>query len=278
MKNKIKSFLVKHWLSYESSTLVTRLEKLGIAQSDCMMIHSSWLPFNGFNGRPLDMIAALKQLISPSGLLVLPTLTYQNQSSHDFLLNGKPMNVRRSPSMMGLLSEVFRRGKDVHRSLSPTHPLAAWGEGAGAFVEGHENCLSPFGARSPFDKLLALNGKILCIDVPFSTVTFTHFLEDRIAPFLPFDLYEPEPLLGRVIGHDGSAFEIPVKVLSRQTNSLRREQILIDELNRQNIIKKKRIGNTHLLLIDCKAMTACVDNMTKKGVLFFDNPPQMTEQ
>lgn len=270
MKKILKPFLVKHLLSYNQAAFVTALEKFGISASECLMVHSSWLPLNGFKGRPVDMIEALKQTIEPKGLLVMPTLTYQNQSSREFLLSGKPMNTKRSPSMMGLLSEVFRRGKDVHRSLSPTHPLAAWGEGAEAFIAGHEECLSPFGPGTPFDKLLQLNGKILCIDVPFSTITFTHFLEDRIAPFLPFELYEPEPIIGKVIDYADKTYEIPVKVLSAQANRLRKEYILSDELSRHGIIKKKRIGNTHLLLIDCKAMTKCVDEMTKKGAFFFD--------
>lgn len=270
MKKMLKPFLVKHLLSYNQAAFVTALEKFGISASDCLMVHSSWLPLNGFKDRPIDMIEALKITIGP-GLLVMPTLTYQNQSSRDFLFSGKPMNIKRSPSMMGLLSEVFRRGKDVHRSLSPTHPLVAWGEEAEAFVANHEDCLSPFGPRSPFDKLLALNGKILCIDAPFSTVTFTHFLEDRIAPFLPFELYDPESVSGKVIDCNGKTLEIPVKVLSEQANRLRREQILIEELNHRNIIKKKRIGNTHLLLIECKAMTECVDEMAKQGRSFFES-------
>jgi aminoglycoside 3-N-acetyltransferase len=270
VKKMLKPFLVKHLLSYNQADFVTALRKLGVSTSDRLMVHSSWLPLNGFKGRPIDLIEALKLTIGPHGLLVMPTLTYQNQSSRDFLLSGKLMNVRRSPSMMGLLSEVFRRGKDVHRSLSPTHPLTAWGEDSEEFVAGHGSCLSPFGPGTPFDKLLKLNGKILCIDTPFSTITFTHFLEDRITPFLPFELYESEPLAGKVIDYDGNILEVPVKVLSQLANRLRREQVLIDELNRHNIIKKKRIGNTHLLLIDCRAMTESVDEMTKNGILFFD--------
>jgi aminoglycoside 3-N-acetyltransferase len=270
VKKILKAFLVKHFLSYNQATFVTTLEKFGVSASDCLMIHSSWLSLNGFNGRPVDMINALKETVGPQGLLVVPTLTYQNQSSRDFLLSGKPMNVKRSPSKMGLLSEVFRRGKDVHRSLSPSHPLAAWGEGAETFVAGHEDCLSPFGPGTPFDKLLQLNGKILCIDAPFSTITFTHFLEDRIASFLPFELYEPAHLIGKVIDYDNKTFDVPVKVLSEQANKRRNEQILLGKLNDRGIIKRKRIGNTRLLLVDCKAMTDCVDEMAEKGLLFFE--------
>lgn len=271
-KKKIKSFFVEYFMSYDETSFCHALAQLGIIAGDNLMVHSSWLPLNGFKGRPVDMINALKQVLSPSGLIVMPSLTYQNESSKEYLLRNKPMNVLRSPSMMGLMSEVFRRGKEMRRSLSPTHPLLAWGDKNEDFVAGHESCLLPFGDGSPFDKLLQLNGKILAIDASFSTVTFTHFLEDRIASFLPFALYEDEPMIGKVIDKTGELREIPVKVLSRQANALRREQMLVDELNRRGIIKRKRIGNTNLLLIECKAMTDCVDEMAQNGQLFFDKP------
>jgi aminoglycoside 3-N-acetyltransferase len=272
MEKKIKLFIVKHFLSYDQKALEATLRQFGVVSKDRIMLHSSWLSLNGFQGRPIEMINVLKEIISPEGLLVVPTLTYQNQSSREFLLSGKPMNVRRSASQMGLLSEVFRRGKDVHRSLSPTHPLAAWGNDSVTFLAGHENCLVPFGIGSPFEKLLQLDGKILTIDAPFSTITFTHFLEDRIAEFLPFSLYEEKTMSGTVIDYEGREHKIAVKVLSEQANAMRQEQRLIDELDRQGVIRQKKIGNTRLMLIDCKAMTDCVDEMARSGRLFFDTP------
>ncbi len=264
--------MVKSLLSYDALALKKYLSGMGITPGDSLMVHASWLPLNGFKGRPLELIDALKQVIGPSGLLVMPTLTYQNQSSREFLLSGKPMNVRRSASQMGLLSEVFRRGKGVYRSLSPTHPLAAWGDDAESLVAGHEQCLSPFGPGSPFDKLLHRNGKLLCIDAPFSTITFTHFLEDSIAEFLPFELYQAEAMTGTVIDDQNRSLSVPVKVLSDQANRLRREPVLIEELDNRGLIDRKRIGNTRLLLLDCRAMTECVDEMTRAGRLFFAAP------
>ena len=35
--------------------------------------------------------------------------------------------------MMGILSESFRRSAGVERSLSPSHPLLAWGKGRDEF-------------------------------------------------------------------------------------------------------------------------------------------------
>lgn len=271
-KNKIKSLLVDYFLCYDDKAFCLVLEQLGISASDSIMIHSSWLPRNGFKGRPVDMINALKQAVTPSGLIIMPSLTYQNESSKVFLMRNQIMDVKRSASKMGLLSEVFRRGKDVHRSISPTHPILAWGEKAEWFVAGHEKAVSPFGKGSPFEKLMHSKGKILTIDASFSTITYTRFLEDRIASFLPFPLYDDDLLSGTVVDLDNNTRKVPVKVLSEVANRMRREQKLVAEMERKKLIKRKRIGNTQLMLIDCCEMMECVDEMVQRGMLFFDVP------
>jgi aminoglycoside 3-N-acetyltransferase len=234
------------------------------------MVHASWRPLSGFRGKPADMVRALQESVGPQGLLAMPSLTYQNQSSREFLALGKPMDVRRSVSQMGLLSEVFRRSREVRRSLSPTHPILAWGEGADAFLAGHQRCEVPFGRGSPFDGLLARGGKILCIDAPFSTVTFTHYLEDRIAGSLSFSLYDPGPMIGTVVDYEGVRYPVPTRVISEQANRLRREERLVAELDRAGLMRRGRVGNTRLLLLEARAMTECVERMVAAGRGFFD--------
>ncbi len=272
LKTVLKPFIIRNFFSYGPNRLRAVLGCLGVMQGDALMIHASWLPYSGFRGRPLDMIQALKDTVGPTGLLAMSSLTYHNESSKSFLARGIPMDVRRSPSRMGLLTEVFRRNKEVHRSLSPTHPILAWGEKADWLVADHERALEPFGKGTPFAKLLELDGKILTIDAPFSTITFTHFLEDRIAPLLPFPLYEPEPMTGVVIDYEGRRRALLVRVLSDMANSRRREERLLAALDREHILRRARLGNTKLLLLGCRAMTECVDRMLVSGVSFFDTP------
>jgi aminoglycoside N3'-acetyltransferase len=267
-----KRLALRYFLVYDASAFARAVERLGIAAGDVVMVHSSWRTDSGFRGRPVDLLTALKSEIGPSGLIVMPSLTYHNRSSREYLASGRPMNVRRSASQMGLLSEVFRRGAETRRSLSPTHPLLAWGERAEEFLRGHDKTLLPFGPDSPFGRLLELDGKILTIDAPFSTVTFTHFLEDRIAHTLPFDLYEPEPMTGRVVDYEGNSRDVPVMVLTAIANRLRREERLVARLEREGIIKKSRVGNTRLLMMEARSMTAAVDRMVTEGESFFDSP------
>jgi len=272
LKKTIKSLIVKYILSYDSKDLVTVLRKKGVSKGDALMVHSSWRPSNGFQGKPVDMVDALKEVVGPDGLLSMTSMTYQNESTREFLSRGVAVKLRRSASKMGLLTEVFRRGKGIVRSLNPAHPILAWGDKANLFLEGHDNTECSFGKGSPFDKLLELKGKILCIDAPFSTITYTHFLEDRIASTLPFELYEPDSMPGRVIDSEGVEHEVSTRVLSQVANSLRREERLIHALDALGLIQRFKVGNTHFLLIECEPMTQCVDKMVAEGKSFFDYP------
>lgn len=273
LRIELKSFIILYFFSYDAHQFRTAVQRLGVGIGDALMVHASWLPYSGFQGRPVEMIQALKDAVGPYGLLIMPSLTYHNKSSREFLAEGGTMDVRRSPSQMGLLTEVFRRNKEVRRSLSPTHPVLAWGTRADWFVAEHEQALEPFGGGTPFAKLLEVKGKILAIDAPFSSITFTHFLEDRIAPVLPFALYEPAPMTGIVVDYEGRRREIPVRVLSDTANRLRREERLVAALEKARVLRRARLGNTRLLLVECLAMTQCVDRMLASGESFFDTPP-----
>lgn len=269
---KIKSAVVSCFLSYGDVDIVRFLDRIGVRRGDSLMLHSSWRELNGYSGSPAKFCAVLRNYLGPEGLLVMPSLTYHNMSSAEFLATGKPMDVRRSPSAMGLLTEVFRRGKGVLRSLSPTHPLLAWGADAASFVANHEATESPFGPASPFASLLDRNALLLCLDCGFSSITFTHFVEDRLASTLPFPLYEPEPLPGTSIDLDGNRIECRVRVLSREANRLRREQRLIEHLNRAGTLRQARLGNSRFTWIRAADLASGAEALATQGDHFFDMP------
>ena len=198
-----RSDLIKRFFSYDTDTLSEAIAGLGVKAGDTVMLHAALNPDNGFTGNHKDIINVLKDLITEDGLLVMPSMPYAD-SSRAFLQRGKPMNVRRSPSHMGLISEVFRRNKQVRRSLNPIHPLLAWGNDSQAFLSGHEHCQYSFGSGSPFEKLLQRKAKVLCFDVGFEFITFTHFVEDQLKDKFQFPLYDEQPIEGTSIDYDGN--------------------------------------------------------------------------
>ena len=239
MKQKLRSLLsrahteyVSRFLSYDSKALHEALTNIGIMSGDTVMVHSAYKRSNGFLGDYRDLIQMLMKIVTKSGLLVMPSMTYSD-SSLAFLSRGEIMNVSRSPSHMGLISEIFRRNKDVIRSTNPLHPLLAWGSDAESFLHNHENCKYSFGTGSPFEKLLSRNAKILCFDVGFEYITFTHFVEDQIKEQLNFSLYEETPLQGKVIDRKGNLLVVECFVLSDESRKRRNEDMLISELRKK---------------------------------------------
>ena len=269
LRRAAKAALVRGFLSYDGAALVAALGRLGVRPGDTLMVHASWLPDNGFRRGPAGFVAALVQAVGPDGLLVMPTFTYHNESSGQFLTRGGVMDAARSPSRMGLLSEVFRRAPGVRRSLSPTHPLAALGRDAAGFLAGHEAALSPFGPDSPFARLLERDARILLVDAPFSTVTFTHFLEDRIRHSLALPFYEAEPRTGTVVDGEGKRRSVQVLVISEAANAARREARLVARLEAAGAFRRARVGNTRLAVLDARTMTEVADRMVAEGDSFF---------
>ena len=267
----VKSWIVRAFLSYGPPKLHKGLRRLLVQPGDTIMVHASWRANNGFRGSPLDFIAALKEAVGRDGLLTMTSLPYHNESSAEYLSRGRPMDVRRTPSRMGLLTEVFRRDREVVRSLSPTHPVLAWGQDAADFVAGHEDTPIPFGPESPFGRLLERDGKILLVDAPYSSITFTHFLEDRIKGQLPVSLYEPEPMEGWVIDHQGQSLRVPTCVISKQANAARNEDAFFAALDRANEIAKARVGNTDLRCISCRSMLDRLDQLVTTGGSLFES-------
>jgi aminoglycoside 3-N-acetyltransferase len=272
LRQKIKNIVVARFMSYSGDDLRRFLERIGVRRGDTVMLHSSWVPLNGFQGSPAQFAGAFREHLGPDGLLVMPSLTYHNMSSAQFLAAGKPMDVRKSPSAMGLLTEVFRRNKEVLRSLSPTHPLLAWGKDAGDFLAGHERTDRPFGPESPFARLLERNALLLCLDCGFPSITFTHFVEDRLAGSLPFPLYEDQAMPGISIDREGQRIECRIKVLSAEANRLRREPRLIDELLRAGTLHERKLGNSRFTWIRATDHVAGAEAMVARGEHFFDFP------
>ncbi len=261
LKQELKRIAARTFWAYGSDELVKRLRQCGVVPGTTLMFHSSWNPFGGFQGKPADVVRALKQAVGPEGLLVMPSMPYHNMSSAQWLAKGKAMNVSRTPSMMGLISEVFRRSEGVRRSLSPTHPLIAWGRDTDAFLGGHEHALKPFGAESPFARLLERNA-------------LTHFVEDQVCSTIPVSLYEPDPMQGIVIDYEGNARTIDAMVLSARANSLRREHRLQTALEDGGVLKTSRIGNTRLVYIRAADLSGGALSMVAKGEHFFDFPEE----
>ncbi len=253
---------------YTREQLKGELLKLGVKQRDTLFVHSSFNNFSGFRGLPQDIINCFVEILGENGNLLMPSMTYIS-SSYDYLQKKELFDVRKTPSKMGLISEIFRRKRGVVRSLHPTHPLLALGKDSAWIVADHNNCLYPCGKNSPFDKFRALSGKILFFDVPFNTFTFIHYIEDMIKDRLPFELYRKEPAATKLLDYEGNEIVVDTYVFSDAAVRRRRPNILKKSLLKNNMLKKTKIGKTTLMLVTAEDAIQCAHEMLDKNNYFY---------
>ncbi len=264
-----KHQLIRMFLSYGPEDLEHALGKLGVRNGDTVLLHSSFKRSNGFRGSPEAIIEIFLRAVGSEGNLLMVSLPYLC-STYEYLTTRKCFDVRHTASQMGLISEIFRRRPNVLRSLHPTHPVLAYGPKARWIVAGHEECLAPCGAGTPFEKLLLLGGKVTFFDAPFRTLTFFHYLEDLLAHRLPFPLYHPEPFQVDVVDYEGMRSSVETLVFSPEAIRRRRFEVLEEELRKECLIKAAQVGNTQLLSIEVRKVVDYVREMCGREILFYD--------
>ncbi len=150
------------------------LATLGIDPKGTLLVHSSMKQIGDVAGGADTVLDALSEYMV-EGLLVLPTHTWS------YVGREKPVFDREhSPSCVGILTELFRQRPGVHRSLHPTHSVAALGRGAETFVRGDELCDTPCHRSSVWGRLFDRHAQIILVGVDLNRMTYFHGVEEWV--------------------------------------------------------------------------------------------------
>jgi len=264
--------LVQTFLSYDSKRLLAALRELGVRPGDSVMLHSASGPQFGFKGSIEALTQVFIDAVGAQGHLLMVSLPYRS-SSLEYLQHLKQFDVRHAPSMMGLVSEYFRRRPEVLRSLHPTHPVLARGPQADWYVAGHEDCLWPCGPGTPFQKLAERDGIVVFFNAPFATFTFFHHLEHLVHESLPFALYTDAPQQVFVVDREGQRRTVSTYVFAHDAIRRRRFPVLEKTLLSKGLIARVRVGPTELLAVRVREVIAAVQDMTRNHMFFYDLTP-----
>ena len=158
------------------TTLTKDLQQSGLVPEQTVLVHSSMKSIGEVENRANTVLDVLMDYFGQAGLLVFPTLTWSNVNAAQPLFS-----VLDTPSVVGILPQLFRQRPGVIRSLHPSHSLAAFGQDAGVFCAGHERFQSPCARQSPWGRLYDRNAKILFLGVSIAHNTFLHAVEEWFA-------------------------------------------------------------------------------------------------
>lgn len=183
---------------------------------EIVMVHSSVNHMQPmYQGTPLELVRMLMDFVGPQRTLAMPAF-YFGEPGHGgaaatFRANPR-FDLRRTPSQMGLATELFRRMPGVVCSRHPVYRVAAIGPLAAELTAGHERAKTPAGLGTPFEVMARRETCVIGIGKPLQVLTQAHHTEGAMGVDFPVPYVENEPVAMTLVhGRD----EIPFMLYGR---------------------------------------------------------------
>ncbi|WP_159887774.1 AAC(3) family N-acetyltransferase [Paenibacillus puerhi] len=249
---------------HTKESLIEQLKQLGIDREGTLLIHSSLKSMGPVEGGADTVLDAFTEYMK-DGLLVFPTHTwsYINADNPRFYVD-------RSPTCIGILTELFRQRPGVVRSWHPTHSVAALGRDAVEFTSGDHRFDTPCARGSAWGKLLDRKATILLVGVDLRRNTFIHGVEEWVD--IPGRMTDGHEQLYTVLS-DGTEIAVPSRRhcgLSWSQHFWKVDQVLEDA----GAMYKGQLGEAVVRVCDAAAVSEVITEMLKANPdLFSDNNP-----
>ena len=264
---------IRTFHSFGPAELAQVLHRVGLRQGDSTLVHSSFDAFEGFDGKPSDVIEVLKEAVGPRGLLMMPTIPFSG-TAIDWVRSHPVVDLRRTPSRMGLISEIFRRSPDVIRSVHPTHPVAAWGAQAAECVAGHPLARTPCGVGSPYHGLLTRDGSVLLLGVDVNAVTLYHTAEELLESQLRVSPLTRDTFRLECVAPDGRIAVIETRLFEPAVSRRRNLDRLVPELKQRRAWREATVGRLSVVLISARQVIEAVAALASRGIYCYDESPR----
>lgn len=264
-----RRFVLNIFSSFTPDDLQRALSGLGIIRGDTVLVHSSFDAFEGFRGKPTDVISVLQGMVGSEGVVLMPTMTFSG-TAVAYARTNPVFDVVRTPSRMGLLTELFRRSPGVVRSIHPTHSVAIWGHDASVIAAGHHLAATPCGVGTPFEALLKRRGKIVLLGTDISVLTFFHMLEEILERELPVTPFTDEVFQLRSKSRDGQILDTNCRLFEPAVSKRRNLYKMVPYLKKAGAWREERVGGLKIIVLAAADVGDVVSGMNKEGIYCYD--------
>lgn len=270
IRSHLKIFFLFYYGTVTNDELIINIVSKLTDDIDILMVHSSY-----DNMKPMYMDNLndfVKKLISFCNdkriTLVMPAFFF-GKNGNDILDAAKyyrktpTINLNKSISQMGLLSEIFRRYPGVLRSVHPTHSVCALGPLAEKITSTHHLSNNPYGEGTPFGIMAKHKTKIIGIGTRYYRVlTQAHTPEELLKEKFPIKFNYNEEINIKCIAQNNK--EILYKFF------VRAKEYRIDAIALKKILKKINIHSWKykgipLFITEAKSVTDTIINAALNG-------------
>lgn len=233
--------------------VLNQLRALGVREGGVLLVHTSFRRVRPIEGGPLGLIAVLREVLGPSGTLVMPSMT-DGASRFD---------PRATPTAeMGITAELFWRQSGVLRSTHPGASFAAAGPAA-ARICAPQPLSPPHGHDSPVGRVYDLDGSVLLLGVGHSENTTLHLAESLAG--VPYSVTH-----SCVVEMGGAAATIEI---AETDHCCQRFSLADDWLRERSLQRESGVGSAEARLFRARDLVSLAVERLRRAPLTFLCPP-----
>lgn len=164
---------------YDTKELIDFMKDMGLKEGSNIFIHSSWGEFYNYNGTTKEFIQAVLNVIGKKGTLAMPAFPFLRNKNSVF-------NIKRTPTLAGLIAEEFRNYPGVKRSIN-MHSVCALGPMADFLISEHQFSNTSFDEKSPYYKLSKINAIVFTFGLgKYFVGTIMHCADSVLSKDFPY--------------------------------------------------------------------------------------------
>jgi aminoglycoside N3'-acetyltransferase len=242
-------------------------------ETEIVMVHCSFNDLQPtYVGDVKELLNALIGLCGPHRTLAMPAFFFGGPEGDPaaFYRERPVFDARRQPSEMGLVSELFRRRKDVRRSIHPTVSVSALGPLAEELVATHHLAQTTFGDGTPFATMAARQTAIIGIGTEyFRCLTQVHAAEDLLGERYPLAL-RPSTIPIQLVDFDGAARDYE---LHHSESTIGRRLERLQQLLGPDELVQWRFHGVPLFITSAARVTEVLVDAALRGETIYDPMP-----
>jgi aminoglycoside 3-N-acetyltransferase len=240
--------------------------------AEILMVHCSLNDLQPtYIGEGKELLDALIELCGPERTLAMPAFFFGGAKGDPVAYyQARPVfDVRRQPSDMGLLSELFRRRDNVRRSLHPTASVCALGPLADELVAGHHLAKTTFGEATPFALMAEKRTAIVGIGTEyFRCLTQVNAAEDLLGERYPLNM-RPRTIPVQLRDVDGTVHNYELRV----GETMQRRAELLERLLSPDELIRWRFHGVPLFVTSAGHVTQVLVDAALRGETIYDAMP-----
>jgi aminoglycoside N3'-acetyltransferase len=226
-----------------------------------------------YKGSAKDLVTALADFCGPNRTLVMPSFVMGGRTfDASTYFRNRPFDVRRTPSEIGLVAEVFRRTPQVLRSLHPTCSVCALGPLARELTTGHHISRTGMSPDSPFGVMTRQRTAILGLGVEYyRCLTHVHTAGHQMGDAFPIQSANRASVQVTLIDYDDKRYEYTLGLPDRtKTLDL---TILWSVLSKDELVEWRFHGVPMFLVPQAGVLTERLVEAARRGITVYGKVP-----